>query len=166
MALNMQCAGSKPMCKQYKNFAAPSAASALSSIYIKTPEEARPLRPSSPSDLDRVKMSEGKKEILHLDRSCRNLPPPPPPPPPPPNSSDSAKLTTHRYKTIIFILRMHQFLAQAINIECNTHNFGSMFGSFLGCMHPDYKQLLGQRDPCALLLFAYWYAKGCQCQLW
>ena len=57
------------------------------------------------------------------------------------------------------------FLAHTIDIECRLHNIG-MFLSYFGCMHPNFKQLLVQRDPCALLLQAHWYAKMCQCQQW
>jgi hypothetical protein len=37
---------------------------------------------------------------------------------------------------------------------------------FIYGMRPDYKRLLEQKDPRALLLLAYWYAKVCQYQLW
>ena len=40
------------------------------------------------------------------------------------------------------------------------------FLAFTMNMTADYKQLLRQKDACALLLLAYWYAKVCQYPLW
>jgi hypothetical protein len=154
----------------------------FSSIQAKTPEEAWPLKPSSPSDLEWLKMSEGKKEIwkiadpLRVDSvfysmvpdfmqyasptssrsELQKLPP---------ELIQLCKLDDASMQDNSPYLTCASFLTQTINLECNTHNMG-VFLSFFGCMHPDYKQLLGQRDPCALLLLAYWYAKMCQCQQW
>ena len=57
------------------------------------------------------------------------------------------------------------FLAQTIDVECKTRNIG-LFLCFFGCMHPQFKHLLGHKDPCALVLLACWYAKMYQCQQW
>lgn len=38
--------------------------------------------------------------------------------------------------------------------------------SFVDYMPPEFKRLLGQRDPRALVLMAYWYAKLCHSQWW
>jgi hypothetical protein len=56
-------------------------------------------------------------------------------------------------------------LTSLMNIECN-HSTILKFLSFISYMHPDYKRLLEQKDPRALLLLAYWYAKVSQYQQW
>jgi hypothetical protein len=56
-------------------------------------------------------------------------------------------------------------LAQVIKIQCNGHNLAT-FMCFLGRMYSDYKRLLEQKDPCALLLLAYWHAKMCEYKPW
>ncbi len=57
------------------------------------------------------------------------------------------------------------FLARTINVDCNIQNVG-MFLSFFSSMNPDFKHLLGRKDPCALLLLAHWYAKMCHYHEW
>jgi hypothetical protein len=57
------------------------------------------------------------------------------------------------------------FLAQTIDINCDSQTL-SLFLSFFGRIEEDYKRLLREKDPCALLLLAHWYAKMCQCRLW
>ncbi|MCJ1387484.1 hypothetical protein MMC18_000327 [Xylographa bjoerkii] len=154
----------------------------FSSICAKTPEEAWPLKRSSPSDLDWLKMCEGKKALWKIADPTR---------------ADSvfypmvpyfkqfdpfvssgqeleklpAELThlcgldgTPMQDSNPYIASL-SFLAHTSNIECNTHNLG-MFLSFFGCMHPDFRRLVDQKDSRALLLLAYWYAKVCRCQQW
>ncbi|MCJ1435841.1 hypothetical protein MMC27_005217 [Xylographa pallens] len=155
----------------------------FSSIRAKTPEEAWPLNRSSPSDLDWLKMSEGKKALWQISDPTRadslfssltpwfkqfrsfasssglglqNLPP---------ElihfcESDSTILQDNSA-----YLPSLSFLAHTANMECNTHSLG-MFLSFFGRMHPDFRQLAERKDPRALLLLAYWYAKVSRCQQW
>jgi hypothetical protein len=158
---------------------------AFSSIEAKTPEQAWPLKPSSLSDLDWLKMSEGKKEIwkiadpLRADSVFHPMVPDFLQYASPNSSSSSGSELQKLPNELIYLCRLNDtsmqntnpylasasFIAHTIDIECSTHNVG-MFLSFFGCMHPHFKQLLGQRDPCALLLIAYWYVKMCQCQQW
>lgn len=56
-------------------------------------------------------------------------------------------------------------LAQSLNSDCMISTFLN-FMAFTGDMPPDYAQLLERKDPRALLLLAYWYAKVCQYQIW
>ena len=156
---------------------------ACSSIQASAPEEAWPLEQSSPSDLDWLKMCEGKRAIwkiadplradsifhpiapdflrfritpdssilelqtlpLELLQLC--------------NIDGASTQENNPYLASAFIL------AQLINIECNNNNI-AMFLCFFGSIHSDYKRLLGQKDPCAMLLLAYWYAKVCQYKHW
>ncbi|MCJ1472113.1 hypothetical protein MMC13_000760 [Lambiella insularis] len=154
-----------------------------SSIHAKTPEEAWPLKQSSSSDLDWLKMSEGKKAIwkiadpLRPDSVFHRVAPDfsqyasvslssmaelqklPPELLQLCKLDDASKLEHNPY------LVSASFLAQTINIECNSQTVG-IFLSFFGCMHEDYRLLLAEKDPCAMLLLAYWYAKVSQCQQW
>jgi hypothetical protein len=139
-----------------------------------TPEEAWPLKSTSPSDLDWLKMTEGKQAIwkiadpmredslfypmvpnfmqfvvpvsyspelqrlpLELRRLCK---------------LDDATMQDHNP-----YLAPASFIARMIGIECTKDNSGT-FMSFLGCMERDLRQLLELKDPCALILMAYWYS--------
>lgn len=57
------------------------------------------------------------------------------------------------------------FLASSMAIPCTTKNIGLFLG-FFGSMHPAFKLLLKEKDPCAMLLLACWYTKLCECPLW
>lgn len=163
-------------------------ASTFASVEATTPEEAWPLNPErSSSDLDWLKMSEGKQAIWKIADPLR------------PDSifhplvpdvmlfssalpsllSESelrclplelvrlCNLTvdsTQALKDNPYVASA-SFLAGAINVECTTSNAG-WFLVFFGRMHPDMKQLICQRDPVALLLVAYWYVKMGQCRQW
>jgi hypothetical protein len=56
-------------------------------------------------------------------------------------------------------------LARSFNSDCIMSTFLN-FLFFTGDMPPDYALLLERKDPRALLLLAYWYAKVCQYQIW
>lgn len=56
-------------------------------------------------------------------------------------------------------------LAQTVDMESTRTNIGR-FLSFFGCMNVQYTQLLSQKDPCAMIILAYWYAKMCHSQQW
>jgi len=63
----------------------------------------------------------------------------------------------YRYATSLLI--------PLLTIECN-HSTIAQFLSFVGHTDPGYRQLLGEKDPLALLLLAYWYGKMCQYRQW
>ncbi len=56
-------------------------------------------------------------------------------------------------------------LARSLNSDCMMSTFLD-FLFFIGDIPPDYTGLLERKEPCALLLLAYWYAKLCQYQIW
>lgn len=153
---------------------------AFSSIEAKTPEEAWPLK-SSTSDLDWLKLCQGKREIWKItdplrkdsvfhsivpnfltspksysDLKLQKLPP---------ELIELCKLDDSLLLDDNPYFAPAAFLSQIIEMDCNGQTVGT-FLSFFGCIRQDYKQLLGQKDPCALLLFAYWYAKMCQYRQW
>ena len=147
-----------------------------------TPEESWPLKPHSPSDLDWLRMTEGKRAIWKIadpmredslfypmvpnfmqfatpDSCSAELQKLPPELIQLCNIHDSITPDSNPY------LAAASFLARMIGIECSAQNFGS-FLSLMGCMHRDFRELLEQKDPCALLLFAYWYAMISSLQEW
>jgi len=132
---------------------------AFSSIEATTPEEAWPLKPSSPTDLEWLKLSEGKKEIWKIADPMR------------PDSLFHS-MTPHfiPLASSAFSISDLQclpltFLAQTATLNCTPKTIGT-FLSFFGRMHPDFKQLLLQKDPCALVLLAHWFAKMCKLEQW
>ncbi|KAK9351006.1 hypothetical protein V1523DRAFT_442222 [Lipomyces doorenjongii] len=56
-------------------------------------------------------------------------------------------------------------IAPLRHIECDPSTV-VRFLSFITLMQPDFKRLLEQKDPRALLLLAYWYAKVCHSLWW
>jgi hypothetical protein len=156
---------------------------AFAGIEAKTPEEAWPLKPPSFLDLDWLRMSDGKNEVskiadpLRADGAFRTLAP------------EHQKDCLPTYSTVVEpetlpseLIKLYgldatsttdnnpyhaaaSILAPLMNIECN-HSTILKFLSFISHMHPDYKRLLERKDPRALLLLAYWYAKVSQYQQW
>jgi hypothetical protein len=156
---------------------------AFFNIEARTPEEAWPLKPPSPLDLDWLRMSDGKKEIwkitdpLRADSVFRLMGP------------EHHKDFLPTYPTMLELDALPSelvrlcgldatsttdnnpyyaaasVLASLMNIECNRCTIPK-FLSFISYTHPDYKRLLERKDPRALLLLAYWYAKVSQYQQW
>ncbi|KFY62969.1 hypothetical protein V497_02128 [Pseudogymnoascus sp. VKM F-4516 (FW-969)] len=56
-------------------------------------------------------------------------------------------------------------LVALLPVECGSQNCAT-FLLFQGHMKPDFRSLLSQKDPRALLLLAYWYAKICRSVWW
>ncbi|MCJ1380841.1 hypothetical protein MMC17_003950 [Xylographa soralifera] len=155
----------------------------FSSIRAKTPEEAWPLMQSSPSDLDWLKMSEGKKALWEISDPTRAdslfYPMAPWFKQLEPFASSSGPEMQNLLPELIHLCEIDgtmlqdnsaylpslSFFARTGNIECNTHNLAK-FLRFFGRMHPNFRHLIERKDPRALLLLAYWYAKVCQCQQW
>jgi hypothetical protein len=141
------------------------------------PEEAWPLAPPDPSDLDWITMSEKKMAIWHITNPLRpdsifkplaeylaknakelctallpvmeNLPPlftkvy---------GLDNEAIADTCPYRETVNVL------SGLLAMECNRETLLN-FLSFASHMQPKFKPLLRQKDPRALLLLAYWYAK-------
>ena len=154
---------------------------AFSSIEARHPEDVWPLHPAS--NLDWLRLTEGKKEVMRItdpmreDSIFRHTRPyfsqyasP--------NMASMDEL--QRLPATLFRLckfddtKLHSddpyygpasMLAQTQELECNLENAGR-FLSFFGCLNLQFKRLLNQKDPCAMILLGYWYAKMCQCQQW
>jgi hypothetical protein len=149
---------------------------AFCSVEGNTPEEVWPLSPSPEANLDWLRLTEGKKEIWNIADPTRE-------------DSIYRLVLPHflRYASpnaasTEELKRMCKFhaasmqsenpyynpvsvLAQTLDIECNRDNVGR-FLSFFGCMSTEYKRLLQEKDPCAMLILAYWYAKVCHSRQW
>jgi hypothetical protein len=154
---------------------------AFSSVEANKPEEVWPL--NSASNLDWLRLTEGKKAIWKLTDPTR-----------PdsifqpiscdlliytsPNTASMAeleKLPTSLFRLCSFddkslhsdnpYYQPASLLAQTLHIECVSDNMGRLMSIF-GCMNMEYKRLLQKKDPCAMIILGYWYAKMCHCQMW
>lgn len=159
----------------------------FASIDVRTPLEAWPMRPSDPSDLDWLKMSEGKKAIfamtdpLRADSAFRKMsvnhdslfrPMIEPQDCHKPNAIDLTRdfvdmfdlgPTSTRYDNPYY--RAAMTLARLLHIRCDGNNILEFFG-FMMHMGPELRTLLDEKDAKALLLVAYWYAKLYRGQWW
>ena len=149
-------------------------------IEAKSPEEAWPLKPPSSLDFNWLSLSEGKVEVWRITNVLEtqfrqlalehmNFPTTIPAGPglealPSElsvlcrfNASSTAE--NNPYYTVALSV------AQALNLTCN-YNTNMLFFRFSMTMGSEYKRLLVRKDPGALLLLAYWYAKACQHGHW
>ena len=166
---------------------------AFSSIDATNPHEAWPMKSSSPSDLDWLKMSEGKKAIWDLADISR------------PDSVFQDALPDHHQsilppnwccttnedhfglpcgnlsKEYVELFNLDECMSPAVEqnpyfepaclcasllpIEINRSN-SIKFLAFMGHMKPDFRDLLAQKDPRALLLLSFFYAKLLQFHVW
>lgn len=156
----------------------------IASIDGTTPEECWPIAPASPSDLDWLRMSDGKKEVWRLADPMRE-------------DSIWRPALTHEhtpdmeaqtdrradFETLLPCLtKLYNFDASAdgsddpyhtacsiivrlLPMKC-THANILWFLSFLGHMAPAYRQLLHKKDPKAILLLAWWYAEMLDYPAW
>ncbi|KAK4541582.1 hypothetical protein LTR36_007879 [Oleoguttula mirabilis] len=179
---------SKPIAHEEKDAmwgaAALLGAITLASMDATTPEESWPLAPSSPSDLDWLRMSDGKKEVWRLAdptredsiwRSALQFDYKKAPTPQTYRRPEVETLIPHLtdlygvddlskeagdpYHTAASIIM------RLLPIQC-THSTILYFLSFLGHMDPAFKQLLHQKDPKAMLLLAWWHAKLLDYSAW
>ncbi len=154
---------------------------AFAAVDVSRPEDVWPLNPAS--NLGWLRLTEGKKEIMRLTDPMREdsifqltmshfsqyASP---------NLATMAEL--RRLPSSLFRLcklddtTLHSghpyygpasMLAQTQDLVCTSENVGR-FLSFFGSTGLDFLQLLHQKDPCAMILLGYWYAKMCQCQRW
>ena len=151
-------------------------------IEADTAEQAWPLKPSSSLDLNWLKMCQGKKVIWKITQPLRKesvfrplvmdnmsfIPEPstllglevlPP---------DLTKLCgLNAFSTVDNNPYRAAASALAQVLNSNDKLLTTMiFLQFINTMQEEYKRLLEQKDSCALLLLAYWYAKVCQTQQW
>lgn len=152
-------------------------------IEAKTPEEAWPLKPPSSLDLNWLSLSEGKQALCRVTRPAggktvfQTLVPFENTKPKPTSSTvpglealpaEFAELCGLDVTSTADNNPYHAVasgLARSLNSDCMLTTILD-FLSFIMTMPPEYKQLLKRKDPCALLLLAYWFAKMCQYPHW
>ena len=154
-----------------------------SSIDASTPEEAWPLRDSDSSDLEWLRIGNGKAAIWKLTNPLRldslfhksatlymasNTPSIASAPineSVPPrfiqlyNLDSSSTADNNPYHAAV------STLAPLLHLQGARINIIKFF-SFTGHIRPEFQRLLEQKDPRALLLLAYWYAKVCRTVWW
>jgi hypothetical protein len=156
---------------------------AFASIEASRPEEAWPLKSASSDDLEWLRMSYGKKAVWEHVDPLRNggvfheivdhikqeyLLPLAPKPAPKfllsafvdlCNLDSSSDLEKNPYYAAV------QSLAPLLDVECNESTI-LRFLSYISYMNSEFKYLLEEKDPRAMLLLAYWYAKVCRSHWW
>jgi hypothetical protein len=156
---------------------------AFSSIEAPRPEEAWPLKPSSPSDLEWLRMSYGKKAVWGVIDPLRKggilhqvaehikqeylLSIAPKPAPgfllsvfvDLCNLHDSSNSETNPYYAAV------HSLMPLLNLEVN-ESTTLRFLSYISYMSSEFKDLLEEKDSRAMLLLAFWYAKVCRSHWW
>ena len=159
----------------------------FASIDVRSAQEAWPLKPSDPSDLDWLKMSEGKKAIFALTDPLRSdsafhkmsinhgslfRPMIEPQDHYEPHAIDLTRdfvdmfdlgPTSTRYENPYYTAAM--MLARLLHTKCDGNNILEFFG-FMMHMGPELRTLLDDKDAKALLLVVYWYAKLYRGQWW
>ncbi|CAK4014871.1 Hypothetical predicted protein [Lecanosticta acicola] len=155
-------------------------AMSFASIEATSPQETWPLKSPEITDLDWLKMSDGKKEVWRLVDPLRET-----------SAFRPAVQVEHGKrqegipsrpmdpqldKLFPFFTKLYNLdqpfadyendpyhkaasiLEKLIPLDCN-HSTVMWFLSFLGHMDPEYRRLLEAKDPSALLLLAWWHAK-------
>ena len=157
-------------------------------IEATAPEEAWPLKPPSVMDLNWLRMSEGKKEIWKIaqpsraDSVFRPLTTPedadrPPTLAIPTTAPVSLEVLPSEFIRICALessmpdpnRNPYYDAAFALAQVLNTDDYLSVvlrFLSFISHIPSGYKRLLECKDPAALLLLGWWYAKVCRYPLW
>ncbi|EXJ88044.1 hypothetical protein A1O1_04971 [Capronia coronata CBS 617.96] len=156
---------------------------AFASFDATSPEDAWPMRPSSPTDLDWLKLIEGKKEIWKIadphradsifyphipkfqtltqflsasDADLSTLPP---------DLLTVCSITAACTSSTNPYLIPTATLSQMARVECTPETFGVYIGFFTS-VDPGFKLLLARKDVAALLVLAHWYAKVCRLKQW
>ena len=157
-----------------------------------TPEEAWPLSPPTQSDLTWLKMSNGKKEVFKLTQQSKFEPTPlfrqlsevyttgllPTSSDFRPSKADActppelsrlynlSEATPNTDESCDPLQWAAGRLALVLAADGAPHAVVLGFVLLISAMRPDFKQLLEHKDPRALLLLAWWYAKINQTGLW
>lgn len=157
-------------------------AASFASIEAPSPYDAWPLKPPDITDLDWLKISDGKKEVWRLVNPLRETSAFKPAVEIEQNKKEQGppRLPLHDPlldKLYPFVTKISDsdshspsssppdpyrtpasIIEKLLPIECN-HSTVMWFLSFLGHMEPEFRHLLEQKDPTAMLLLAWWYAK-------
>lgn len=153
-------------------------------VDARSPEKSWPLKPPSSMDLNWLSMIDGKESVGRIAQPWRD------------DSIFQAmflaNLKLHAPPDLSTVPELHSLppeLVQICEIDerfngdinpyyCATSTLAQSMNSdsvetavlgfliFVSHMPQDYKHLLEQKDPRALLLFAYWYARICPFPLW
>lgn len=159
----------------------------IASIEATCAEEAWPLAPPAPADLDWLRMSDGKKEVWRLVNPLRedsvwkealaydHHTQPEPVQGPIPELEMLYPYLTRIYDYNPLAPAQEDkddpyhtaasILTRLLEFDCNHANI-MYYLSFLGHMDPRYRRLLHNKDPKALLLLVWWYGKMCQYNAW
>lgn len=155
---------------------------AFASFDAESPEHAWPLRPSSPIDLDWLKLIEGKREIWKIANPYRAesmLCPPlrrfQAPAQFVASEVDFSTIPQDLLSVCAITAACTSFsniyltplatLANIFRVECTLDTFGVYIGFFMS-IDSAFKLLLIHKDPVALLILAHWYAKVCHLKMW
>ncbi len=147
---------------------------AFASIEVdSTPERAWPLDPAA--NLDWLKLIDGKKEIWKIADPRRADSIFHPRIPRFVSSADKSVDPSSLPPKLVQIcladtsstayLGPLSSLARLTNIPCTPETFGLYF-AFFGAMTPEFKHLLTQKDPAALVVLASWYARVGHLRQW
>ena len=152
-------------------------------LEAKTPEEAWPLKAPSPMDLNWISLSEGKSVVWKMTRSVAAksvfeilIPFEHTKPKPTAPIVHGLEALPSEFIKLCGLdaastsdnnpyYAVASGLAKSLHSDCKLTTILS-FMSFLMSILPEYKELLKRKDPCALLLLAYWFAKMCQYPHW
>jgi hypothetical protein len=155
----------------------------IASIDATTPEEAWPLKPSSSTDLNWLEMAHGKNVVWGIANLAR------------PDSVLGVIVTGSKEPSLDLVTEngglnvLPKELLELLNLDtsarpernpyyCAALYLGNLLGlepnlttihlfyAWLFMMETEYKRLLTGKDPCALLLLAYWFAKVRTRQVW
>ena len=152
----------------------------------RTPEEAWPLAPASPMDLNWLRLSEGKtltmimrvaaplltQDVMDTYRT------------PPISGMDLRALPMEMVQLCYLDFEEGVIDESSASSECSNAYFQAAallaqilrsndhlsnlqtFWTFTMHMQPEFRRKLEEKDPPALLILAYWYAKVCQSRHW
>ncbi|KAF6804628.1 C6 finger domain-containing protein [Colletotrichum musicola] len=158
-----------------------------------SPAESWPLRPESPSDLDWMKLSDGKKQVWKLtdprraggafrdvadDLYARFMEPGTPPTE---GAERVAYLETHLPDGFVELYDLRETTPEENPYWTATEALASCWGvptdpnpreavvpflGFITRLNPRFRTLLERRDERAMLMLAYWYARVCDRRFW
>lgn len=158
--------------------------SSLAGVDALSPEQAWPLRESSESDLDWLRMYDGKREIWRMTDPTR--------------PDCCLRILSQEIETVCQKMSMTEpglkrlpgelcrllgLHAHGVDLLSNPYRFSAnvlnnlmamkisetsiiAFISFITLMQADFRQLVVDKDPYALILLAYWFAEFSQHHAW
>jgi hypothetical protein len=160
-------------------------ASMFTSCEETSPENAWPLKSPSSTDLDWLRLTDGKKAIFKIANPLR------------PDSLFSSLASVHQKdylpcstisNTVLQTLPSGLLALCVLHVQSNPEKSNAYYStvralapllqiscsgstivkylSFISHFDPDFRDMLVDKDPLALLILAYWYAKVCRYEWW